>query len=56
VTRFALIFINAFAAASCFVAGVFAASAVPGFLAPWTLIVGFVGLGYFLHRAERARA
>jgi Flp pilus assembly protein TadB len=52
--RVALIGFNAFAAAGCFVAGIFAAGVVP---IPFvTVILGFVGLAYFLRRAERARS
>jgi hypothetical protein len=50
----AAIALNAFAAAGCFVAGIFAAAVVP---IPFvTIILGFVGLAYFLKRAEKARA
>ncbi len=52
--RSALIGFNAFAAAGCFVAGIFAAKVVPIPFA--TVILGFVGLAYFLRRAERARS
>ena len=52
--RGALIGFNAVAAAGCFVAGIFTAGAVPIPFA--TVILGFVGLAYFLRRAERARS
>ena len=50
----AAVALNAFAAAGCFVAGFFAAPLVPIPLV--TIVLGFVGLAYFLKRAEKARA
>jgi hypothetical protein len=50
----AAIALNAFAAAGCFVAGIFGAPLVP---VPFvTIVLGFAGLAYFLKRAEKARA
>jgi hypothetical protein len=50
----AAIGLNAAAAAGCFVAGAFGMAVVP---IPFvSLILGFVGLAYFLKRAEKARA
>jgi hypothetical protein len=50
-----LVFINAFAAASSFVGAILVAGRVPDMLAIPTWIVGFIGLGYFLKRAEHHR-
>jgi hypothetical protein len=55
VVRFALIFINASAAAVCFVGGLLMASVVPDPLGIGTVVLGLVGLGYFVNRAERVR-
>jgi hypothetical protein len=52
--RTAAIGVNAFAAAGCFVAGVFGMGVVPIPIA--SLVLGFVGLAYFVKRAEKARA
>ena len=51
-----LVLVNAFAAACSFVAALLLAGRVPSLLAFPTMIVGFVGLGYFIHQAERHRA
>jgi hypothetical protein len=50
-----LIFVNAFAAASSFVGAILIAGRAPDLLAIPTFIVGFIGLGYFLKRAEHHR-
>jgi len=42
-----------FAAASSFVGAILVAGRAPDLLAIPTFIVGFIGLGYFLKRAER---
>jgi hypothetical protein len=55
VSRPALIGMNAFASAACFVASLLVASQMPGLLGPATVVLGFLGLAYFLKRAERAR-
>lgn len=54
-TRLALIFVNAFAAAACFVGAWLVQGRMPELLAIPTVILGFIGLAYFIRQAEKAR-
>jgi hypothetical protein len=54
-SRIALLALYIFAAAGFFVASIFAAAAMPGVLAPLTLILGFIGLAYMVRRTEKLR-
>ena len=50
----ATIGLDAFAAAGCCVAGIFGMGVAPIPIA--SLVLGFVGMAFFVKRAERARA
>ena len=50
-----LVLVNASAAACSLVGAILLLGPMPGILGIPTVVVGFVGLGYFIKRAERHR-